>query len=41
MDIKEKQRHKTSLRLEHLYCKKNQNTISLLNGANKFNFKNR
>lgn len=41
MDIKEKQLYKTLLRMEHLYSKRNQNTISLLNGANKFNFKNR
>lgn len=40
MDIKEKQLYKTLLRMEYLYSKRNQNTISLLNGANKFNFKN-
>ena len=38
MDIKEKQLYETSLRVQHLYSKRNQNTISLLNGEKKFNF---
>ena len=37
---KEKQLYETLVRVVHLYPNSNQNTISLLNGANKFNLKN-